>query len=324
MTELHDVNDPIEQLLRQAPPRRSPPDAHAREVRAAVQAQWQTQVRARRRRHLAVAATMAAATLIAAVNFAPGFRAQPAVLAEVTERVGRVAVINARGERIGAGEPLTLHQGQRITTEAGAVLALRWHDGSIVKLGEASRVEMISDSVVRLASGRLYFDSAVSERGRLDVLTERGTVRHIGTQYLAEMTDGALTVSVREGSVAVDAPQASGTISAGAALRYDGRGAPVRLDARSMDWSWVDDAEALAGSQSAHEFLTWVAVKTGYDVEYAQDGARELALRTLLVGEVSSAPLLELEIRMLTTDLRYTLDERRRKIVVTLAEAPGP
>jgi ferric-dicitrate binding protein FerR (iron transport regulator) len=305
---------------------RPPGDAEAR-VRRAIEAEWQamTHNRQTRRRYFAlgIAATVALATVLGVWLLGqPAPLAPPASMASVSRITGTAVIDADEGVVLTAGSPV--RSGQTVATGPDSRLGLDWVGGASIRLDENSRIQLISSSRVRLAHGRLYvdIDPAATKDIDLDVLTARGTLRHLGTQYMAEWTGSTLVLSVREGAVEVANParQDAERADAGDRLRL-AAGQPAvrgRISAHDEAWAW---AEALAPEfelegRSMHDFLRWVGRETGRSVEYMDSDAERSAKDTILHGEVDLEPGQALQLILRTSDL--VSEESADRILIRL------
>jgi hypothetical protein len=291
----------LEALLRAAGPRVQPPAGMAREVRAAVEAEWRDIVAARqpRRRFAPWLAAASVATLAVGAWFVTSQVMQgPAAIASVARVTGGVEY---RHGQDGSWQPLqaasTLQRGDDIRTAADGRVALQFTGGLDVRLDAATTLAMDDAGTVRLAAGRVYVDAGTASAASRDfvVATTLGQVRHLGTQYMAGLDRGAgLVVAVREGSVAVEGGREPVIARAGESLTlgHDGRVARGTVAAHDEHWAWVQsivpgfDIEG----RSLDEFLGWAARETGRQLVYGSADAAREAERIELKGSVSGLP----------------------------------
>ena len=217
---------------------------------------------------------------------------------------------------ISLGSDVVLAAGQVIVTHEQSGIGLRWSGASSLRIDEDTRLEIVSADEVFLHSGRVYFDSqatvaAESKPAKLAVSTPHGVVRHVGTQYMAEVDGTTLRVSVREGAVAVEGRLYDAAASRGQQVAVSAGGRPMmtNISPSSAAWQW---AEATApgidvDGMSTWDFLHWVGRETGLEVRFASAEAEEIAKRGKLKGRVNADPRTELRIRMLGEDLGYSI-----------------
>lgn len=279
----------VEELLARAEPRPAPPRAVEVEIRSAVHAEWDqlTRARVRRRRltSIGVAASLVIATFASlTVLRSPGSDPYFDTVATIDKQFGTVRVTGpASGDDV-------VTTGQTLDTGAGGGLALAWSRGGSLRVGADSRVFFESRTRVRLLEGRLYYDSVsdalsgiVRPAGstRLLVETPHGTLRHLGTQFAAELRDEELHVFVREGAVRVESDDVRETAAAGQRMRVvTGQAVEfTAVDGAGDYWQWVEDLTPRVelDGRSIHEALRWISRETGMEVRFTSRAAEENA-----------------------------------------------
>ena len=92
-------------------------------------------------------------------------------------------------------------------------------------------------------------------------------MRHLGTQYIASLVDGALQVAVREGSVAIERGRRrwSRVPAKSLAVRGDGSVTRTRVDLHGEAWRWAAASrpEFAIEGRSLDEFLAWAGAGDG-------------------------------------------------------------
>ncbi len=301
------------------------PAARAR-VYAAAQGAWRRSLAHRRRRRFlfAAAATVTAAAigtaaLVARRPAAPTAPAQQ--VAEVAKTEGGVYVIRAGHQRMLAEADLGgLQAGDTVVTRGDGRAALALPGGLSLRIDGASLLIFESGHEASLDHGTIYVDSghapdAAAQPARsaaLDVATPFGTVSHLGTQYELEVEREALTVRVREGSVAIGRPAGRLVGRSGEQLTVRPTGAPerTRVDTHGPAWSWAENLAAVPHEDryAAFDLLRWVARQTGRRLEFASPRVEAKARVTLLHGVEGLSPSETLEVLRGTTDLAFKLD----------------
>ena len=309
-------DDRFEELLRLAAPRARPPADAERAARAALHAEWRDlTVQRRRRRYyapVAAAALLAMALGTAALILrAPAPVPAPVTVATVEVVVGTVlqqAAGDAPAAPLAAARPL--QSGAHITAGADSGLALRWRDGSSVRLDQHSRVRLTPEGEIRLESGRLYVDAGDAGAATpLTIVTPAGRVTHLGTQYMAAVSAAGTTVSVRRGRVRLDGPGARGEADAGEQLQVDPAGGTRRqaIPGYGELWQWTQVAVPgfAADGRSVAEFLDWVSRESGRSISFASAEAERLARETRLRGRIDLEPVAALAAILQSSDLAY-------------------
>lgn len=316
--------DNLENLLGQATPRPVPSQDKTDEVREALRAEWrQTTGRRRTRRRIVSFAAAASVLLVVmlVVNVLPGPTAISETVANVVKSSGS---IHFRGEQSDINEAMNLSEilsGQTIMTGTDSVIGLEWGAGGSLRIGAQSQVLFRSADTIELLAGRVYFDSQPAVvgvppqgyRATLNIHTDNGVLTHIGTRYMAEVDNGRLIVSVREGRVRIDGAYHNRTAETGKQVTLVGRAQPTVLDIATYgdNWQWVELAAPVVDvdRHSIHDFLLWVSRETGLDLEFENLAVEQDAQDEELRGSVNTEPREALRQRLLTTDFRSSIDE---------------
>lgn len=307
------------ELLSAASPRSAPPEAEAALIRAAVHAEWQRVAAGRtRRRHIASFALAASVLLavFATLNLLrdpiDDFRLQQ--VATIAKQFGDVVV---NDQVAGSRQAAMVHGRDIVSTGSASGLALDWHDGGSLRLDENTMVEFEAGNQIYLQRGRVYFDSqagplsaqaAGGDAVEFAIRTDYGTVRHLGTQYMANVGSGELVVSVREGMVSI-----GGTVRAtkGQQFAISRAGVLTASDTNGVDdWGWVEKSSPAVNlhGRLIHEALEWVSRESGRTIQYTSAGAEALARTESLKGDFEFEPSRALEIFMLTVDLTARIE----------------
>jgi ferric-dicitrate binding protein FerR (iron transport regulator) len=145
----------------------------------------------------------------------------------------------------------------------------------------------------------VYVDAPVAEHVPLTIVTPYGAVEHLGTQYQAQVTQGAVTVTVREGAVSIAAEHMNLQVRAHEVAQVSERGDVsrhvMRFDGSADEaawnqvWQWTQQAGPPfdIDNRSLAQFLEWVAHETGRTVQYATPEARHQAEALVLHGSIA-------------------------------------
>lgn len=319
-------DDAVEAILEQAAPRPAPPMEDEQVVRDAVYAEWQavTGRRSRRRRmtNFAIAATVLVAVSVAFNQFRVNDVA-PIQVATIDKSHGSIYLLGEQSELHELPDLAAIMAGQTIVTGNDAGIGLSWSNGGSLRIDANTRIEFIAVDEVYLRSGRVYFDTAPTQRmaaitgsgvasPALAIETEHGRVTHLGTQYMTFVDTTNLTVSVREGQVAIAGKYRDETAVEGQQMTISGSGSPTILNITGYgsNWEWIEPMAPVPDfdGRSVHHFLSWVSRETGLHLEYVDDDAKQLAADVEFVGEVERRPTLALDVWMQTIDLDYRID----------------
>jgi ferric-dicitrate binding protein FerR (iron transport regulator) len=307
----HDTERAMQSLFAQVRPRDLPPAAVEAEIRKALFAEWDAITGRRAFVRRALAATAAASILLAvfgALLLRTG--SAPAAVVASVERVRGDAQIGGAAPTIGAAVTSAV----RIDTHSGQV-ALRLADGGSLRLASQTRVTFAAAGRATLDAGTLYFDS---ENGAapVEVRTPLGTVRDIGTQFVARLAGERLDVAVRDGRVAIDRGSSAVDVVAGERVSVtSGSSAPRRERSPSFgaDWNW---AERLAprfdtDGRRLIDFLQWVEAQTGRTLEFPDPNTEQAARDAVQHGSIDGEPLQMLGDVLKSNDLGYSLEGDR-------------
>jgi ferric-dicitrate binding protein FerR (iron transport regulator) len=315
-----DSDDATMRLLRLAGPRAQAPSGRSERVRSAVHAAWRqtTRRRARRRRATVGAVLAAAAVLLVSVALRDGTEAPGHALLGHT-----VAVVErAQGERPRPlGSPVRI--GEWVDTTSASRLALRFDDGTLVRVDTGTRLRAIAPAAIELAAGAVYVDTE-RERGRFEVHTALATARDIGTQFEVRLHDETLRLRVRSGAVELRDPVRTIDARPGTEIVLTSAGATSRaIQVHGADWQWTTKVSPLLemDGRSLATFLERVAREQGWTLEYAAPAIQAQANTTILHGSVSGLTAeAAVAVAVATSGLRHRLDDG--VLVVLLGDDP--
>lgn len=322
----------VEALLEKAIPRPAPPSADEQVVRDAVHAEWQAVVgRTRTRRrltHFAIAATVLLGIAVS-FNALRVTEVQAVQVATISKSHGSIYLLGEQSELQEMSDLASISAGQVVVTGDDAGIGLQWGNGGSLRVDKNTRVEFTSADTAYLHSGQVYFDStpsalpdrkssvtvaAITGSGSaLTIETDHGSVRHVGTQYMAFTDTDRLSVSVREGQVSIDGTYVDKAVALeGQQLTVSGGARPtiVNFNGYGEAWEWIEATAPAADvdGRSVDEFLNWVGREMGLQVAYESPTAERIAYDGVLKGNVDMAPSNELQFRMSGEDLRYRID----------------
>ena len=290
-------DDPIALLLRLAGPREAAAQKRSGRVRSEVWAHWRTEVRTVRRRRMIFRATVAlgaAAAVVVVIARGPWnpnrtFRGAGGPVASLLRAEGSFRLTGGRSLAIGA----SLLAGSELETGARGRAALALPGGHSVRLDSETRVRLLSGPALQLDRGALYVDSGPG-RPRptaVEIRTEMGLVRDVGTQFEVRLEGNELRLSVREG--VANLTRAGQTFAAPAGTRLLVRtGGAVETHAvprQGPEWDWVLAIAPrfdLEGRTLA-EYLDWITRETGWRVEYAEPAIARDASTIVLHGSIT-------------------------------------
>ncbi|MEW6336820.1 MAG: FecR domain-containing protein [Acidobacteriota bacterium] len=287
--------DPELELLRLAGPRPAVPGGREARVREAVRAHWRGTVDGRRRRRRVwIAATLAAAALVAVGVLLPHLRHAPPLPVGIVEVVAGQALVDTGRGSVGAAAGLELVARAIVDTGEGGRVALRLGAAS-VRLDESTRVVVVSGTRIALEQGGVYIDAdGPSHRPMLTVATAIADVVEVGTQFEVRMVGERVRVRVREGAAEVRRGGPLRAVSAGeeVSLGRDGRLRVGRIASDDPAWNWVLAVAPpfrLEGSTAA-SFLRWAARESGHTLRFADREVAAAAESIVLHGDATGVP----------------------------------
>ncbi len=307
-------------LLRLAGARPSVPDARAARVRAAVHHQWELGHRRRtiRRRLLTATAVLATAAAVVAIvgratriDQAPTPADQVAVVERIDGNPRRSSDMANSGATRGLSPRDVVRAGEWIDTDANGRVALRFSDGTSMRLDRGSRARMLSASVIELSSGAVYLDTDRTS-GQFEVRTAVATARDVGTQFEVRLIDTALRLRVRTGVVELRDGPRSVSGRGGTEITFSAAAAVSRpIAPHGPEWDWTAsmapplEIEGLALSV----FLERTAREHGWELRYADAALAKEASGIILHGSVNGLPPREaLAIAITTSGLNHQLE----------------
>jgi ferric-dicitrate binding protein FerR (iron transport regulator) len=186
-----------------------------------------------------------------------------------------------------------------------------------LRLAPQTKLTFAAADRATLEAGAVYFDSeGGATAARVEVRTPLGTVRDVGTQFVARLAAERLEVGVRDGRVAIARAADSIDVQPGERVSVS-RGADTprrgQIATFGADWDW---AEGLAppfaiDRRPLTDFLRWVEAQTGRTLAFADAASEQAARDTVLSGSIDLPPLQKLAAVIATTDLDYELDGQR-------------
>jgi ferric-dicitrate binding protein FerR (iron transport regulator) len=215
-----------------------------------------------------------------------------------------------------------LSDGHVVETGPESGLALAWNDGGSLRLDQNTHVEFESSSEIFLQSGRLYFDSMPGgvptvitdpDRAKLTIRTDAGTVRHFGTQFIAQTDGDELSVLVREGRISVEGTGVIETASAGQKLTITRKGQPLvnAVEVSGDGWQWIEKTSPsfTLDNRPIIEFLTWVSRETGQPLRFESKRAEQVVKTEDLRGVVEMEPSRALRTYMQSVADSWLIDD---------------
>lgn len=310
----------LERILRAAGKRAQPPEDVSREVKAAVKAVWQEELRnaETRSRPGAISAgtgrwlCMAASVLL---MFMVGiYHVQRSTTEEIL--VVDRAVNGVEYETPNGWQPLQEKMATgpvQVRTAADAFASMTLASGINVRLARNSRVDVREIDNIFLSQGAVYVDSSGRpDEASLRVFTAYGVAKDIGTQFEVRIRPRGWQVQVREGAVKMMNESIDVQVEPGNRVLVSASNQVTRESVPPDDssWAWIDhasppiDIEGLPLSR----YLAWFERETNRQITFDNEGTRQVAESTILHGSIDGLPAAEsLEIVLSSTRLSYIL-----------------
>jgi ferric-dicitrate binding protein FerR (iron transport regulator) len=253
---------------------------------------------------IASALVVAASTAVVYVRFAQ--------IDRLAVPVGEtVAVVEQIDGSVALARNQTIRVGEWVTTDSGARVALRFSDGTSVRLDVGSRVRPRATNVIELAAGAVYVDTE-RESGYFEVHTGMATARDLGTQFEVRMLDRAVRLRVRTGVVELNNRTRSVSGRAGTEITLSESGAESRpIASHGSEWDWtahVSPPVNMEGMSTA-AFLEHVAREHGLAVQYADPALAREAHEIILHGSVDGlVPLEMINTAVVASGLQHRFD----------------
>ena len=293
--EQKEREDAVARLLKAAAPRPAVPVERATRVRAAVHERWNQKVLWRRRRKGALWGLVALATA-ATVLFGLRIEYWNSSNVVIGPPTGIVESMSGTVRRVESGSRLrvrvgdTIPVGSWLETEGRGRISVRLVSGVSLRMDVETRLSLDSPSAVRLDRGAVYVDTGAGHEGgrALEIRTELGVARDVGTQFEVRLRDEGLLVRVREGMVQLSREGNIHDATAGNEVKMNATGAIERraLLPHGKEWDWIADLAppfTLDGA-SLEEFLDWVTREHGFRLRFDDQALADAASTILLEG----------------------------------------
>ncbi len=309
-------DDVIEKLIGAAGARPGARADQKARVEAHVYAAWQRQLHSRRvKRRLWWSGALAAGLLAFA-----WLRTQQVTQLPPATLIGTVAVSHRPFSA--THDPLIAGSSLDTGPLGGANIALA--SGVELRVDQATSVELLDATRLRLLTGRIYVDSHDSARQKRSVLIETpfGTFEDTGTQFELQLQPHQLRLRVREGSVQRHAGAAHERFERGVEFVIEGSGATRRgsIAAHDAEWGWAQSLAVpfrLDGATLA-SFLDWATREQGMQLRYESDRVRRVAEQTVLHGSMDGlSPQAAIDSVLATTTLRTAHRDNASLVIAT-------
>lgn len=261
--------------------RQQPPEAaqhRAYEAARTAFLEERTRHRSRSRNLLALAAVLTMTALAAVLVM----RQPESFSLDVVD----AARLEMNGVIMQPGERVAITAGDTMTAAVPARLALG--QATDLRLAEHTALRWVSESSFELTQGRVFIDTG--DRDDMTVITTRGEVRDIGTQFLVAIDDDHLEVAVRTGKTIIESDL--GTYQASAdGLQGDvvtltaDRAVSHTEPANAARWDWIHSVPRGYEETAVAAVLEQIARDLGVPLDYADPGVRAWVMNLRLHGD---------------------------------------
>lgn len=312
-------DDATTQLLRLAGPRGPVSAARAERVRAAVHAEWRARTRQRAIRRIAFASVALAvgAAFVPLLGRIPGVARRAPAPGDVVAIVERIEGVPHRSNEAPSEATTRLtpadavRAGEWIQTDGVARVALRFPDGTSVRLDAGSRARLLSSTAIELSAGAVYVDTG-RESGRFEVRTAIATAHDVGTQFEIRLLDRTVRLRVRSGAVDLNAGKRSVSARQGTEILLSEREAVSRpIPLYGAEWAWTTRVSPPLDIEGLHlsSFLERIAREHGWGLGYADASLARDASEIVLHGSVQGlSPEDAVQVAITTSGLAHRLD----------------
>ncbi len=240
----------------------------------------------------------AAAVVLIALTIAlwtvPDVTAPAAPVATLAAVTGELEIRPPEGfSRTAAAETIgsIVVSSTRLRTGPNGRAAFELVDGGSLRLDVATRVRLTSAGAIELDRGAVYIDTdGRAPDAAVEVRTQLGVARDIGTRFEVRRPDESLIVRVRGGRVVVDRGGAELVVTQGTGVTLGEDGSRsvdgVRADGPEWDWAQRIAPPFEIEGRTAASFLRWASRETGRSVRFADADVERLATGAVLHGSI--------------------------------------
>jgi ferric-dicitrate binding protein FerR (iron transport regulator) len=254
--------------------------------------------------------------------------------AQNTEFVARVESLDGGVDSRGSGwfsGTAALAQGAQVSTRDslsvadGAGVLLRISPDLTVRLAAGARARFLAANELELTQGQAFIDATPGAHAPLSVITPRGTVTHLGTQYLVRLEGDGVEVAVREGRAQLKSGALTSVAEAGRwVLHRDANTVPIAGDLEPadprFDWIGALPSEFRLEGATLAGFLAWFQRETGLTPIYSAGVDAGKFSEVQLKGSIDDlAPLEALSYVLATADLAW--HREGAKVIIEQSQA---
>lgn len=315
------VDEKIADLLSKANVRPVPHDDRKEEMYLELHSEWLASNLERKTKRRYVMSGLAASIIAAVVLVLQGgFDSVLPVIepdAVLVRSIGSGTTVNGHpiGDAIPVNAPLRFQSGDTITTGSDAAVAINWNSLGSLRVSSSSSLTLVSNDRIQLLAGEIYYDSLPGgDAGSTPIVvdTRIGQIHHVGTQFLTNVDDSGVRISVREGRITFGSASNNIVVRAGESAHIDSSLSATFFTVAPVDgpWTWVSmiAPELDTDGLSTYEIIQWLSRETGLAIKYENDLAKEYASSGGIRGIGEIEPTEALTIIPIATELRFVVD----------------
>jgi len=288
----------VDVLLGKIDYRTQPDPKAAATSKAAVRSHWQQAVKLNKQRQRSYLWAAAASLMLVSSIIFLNLNQQPVALD--SEFLAAVEGISGQAQwqhNDGSWKKLqfndSIKANTRIRTAHQSYLTLHLADQSEIRIAANSEF-MAQANLIELKYGQLYHDTDDALiAAPLTILTDQGSVQHIGTRYLVSSEQGEVKVAVRSGKVKITSAvdDQSDQILENNQMASIKTNTPAEINTISAydelwDWTFTAQAKFDLNNRSLYDFVNWYARQTGLNIEW--QNLESASKRVRLQGNINN------------------------------------
>ena len=200
-----------------------------------------------------------------------------------------------------------------LKTKAGTSVNLTLADNTQLRINQNSFLHLLNQDQIELIDGQLYYDADnANTENNMAIITDLGTIKHIGTRYMVNKLNASLQISVRNGLVELSNENGIQKLNSETQLEIDpsGNHSTKLISAYDPIWNWTQKAAQPFASQnqSLYDFINWYAHENGYQINWNRKKFKTKTVK--LSGDLSQLSTnQQLKTVFLATTFNYEINQ---------------
>ena len=265
----------IDELLKAHGKRVQPNDLIKKTAYLKVRSHWQESLKKQRKlRNIFRMKIAASVMLIFSVLFFIQMKSEQPLL-EINSLYIQGNLVYSNDNITWKSNPKTenIKQGTWLKTKADTTVNITLADNTQLRINQNSFLHLLSGNQIELINGQLYYDADNANKiNNMVIITDLGTIKHIGTRYMVNKSNAGLQISVRNGLVELSNDNNIQKLKSETQLEIDvsGNQSTKLISAYDPIWNWAQKAAQpfVPQNQSLHDFIKWYAHENGYQVNW--------------------------------------------------------